>query len=91
MNQLPLEMHAHIMRMYFTHHVLEELNEREYHPRANNHRAANFVTILDHRILTESKLPQPCPKVMKRLRYARDRWSTHLFSHEQVVHLHRVQ
>jgi hypothetical protein len=82
---LPIELHSHIMRMYFTHHVLTELRGLEPKPRRTNLAAGRFVDILNGRIRTELSAPSPRTDVLKRLRYARDRWSNHLFPQREEV------
>ena len=85
MNELPTEIHAHIMRMYFTHHVMKELSQLKYKERHTNQMVARFVSILDSRIRQESAQDNPNLKVLKRLRYARDRWNNHLFHEREDV------
>ena len=86
MDKLPLDIHAYIMRMYFTHHVLTELSTFDFKSRRTNIIVGNFVDILNNRIRTEMNAFRPDAKVLKRLRYARDRWSNHLFHERENVH-----
>ena len=85
MDRLPLDIHAHIMRMYFTHHVLTELAQYDYKARRTNITVGLFVDMLNARIQTELNALEPNHKVLKRLRYARDRWSNHLFHRRENV------
>ena len=85
MDQLPLDIQAHIMRMYFTHHVLTELAHLDYKARRTNITVGRFVDILNARIQTELNALEPKNRVLKRLRYARDRWSNHLFHRRENV------
>jgi hypothetical protein len=79
MDQLPIDIHAYIMRMYFTHHVLPELARIDCTSRRTNVTVGQFVDMLNARIQTETATSQPNLKVLKRLRYARDRWSNHVY------------
>jgi len=90
MDHLPIDLHAHVMRMYFTHHVLDELAQFDFKARRTNTVVGTFVDILNDRIRTQLRLSLPNAAVLKRLRYARDRWSTHLFSHKREQ-VHGVQ
>lgn len=85
MDQLPHDIYAHIMRMYFTHHVLPELANIDVTPRRTNVIVCQFVDMLNDRIQTELSNPQSNTKVLKRLRYARDRWSNHMYHKRENV------
>ena len=84
MLDLPLDLYIRIMQTYFTHHVIEELHKVEHKPRVTNEIANNFVCILNIRINNANKNDKACPKDIKRLLYARDRWSNHIFCPEEV-------
>ena len=82
MNQFPTDVHTHIMKLYYTHHVLSELSQRKHTVRHTNEMVVRFVNILNNRIKSVNTDAQPNLTELKRLRYARDRWSNHLF-HER--------
>ena len=84
MNQLPIDVHAHVMRMYFSHHVLPEFRKIGYTPKIKSIRANNYVLILNGRIAHELEKKTPNSSTLKRLRYARDRWSSHIFNLDNV-------
>lgn len=79
MNNLPSDVQAHIMRMYFTQHVLSELTRFDFKRRRTNIVVGNYVDILTDRIRRELNRSNADPDILRWLRYARDRWSTYLF------------
>jgi hypothetical protein len=85
MNQFPVDIQTHIMKLYFTHHVMTELSQLKHTVRQTNEMVVRFVNILNRRIQAENTVAQPNHTELKRLRYARDRWSNHLFHERENV------
>jgi hypothetical protein len=90
MNQLPIDVHAHVMRMYFSHHVIPEFRKIGYTPKIKSNHANNYVLILKDRIKHELEKKTPNTATLKKLRYARDRWSCYVFNLDNY-NVQRVQ